>query len=78
MNDEISRREGELNEAALDQVSGGFTLSDRPRDRAFQICGECRTFGSRRAKCSGGPEQLTQYQEEHGNIPGYSSCPFRS
>ena len=75
MNDGINRNESELNERALDQVSGGFALHDDPRSRAHDICTSCRIKGG--AHCTGNAQMLAEYMEQHGNIDGYYGCPYR-
>lgn len=76
MSEEIKNPGTEMNEATLEGASGGFAISQDPYDRAQEICCDCLINRSA-AKCSGGPVHLGKYQEEHGNIASYTSCPFR-
>lgn len=77
MNEEINRREAELNDAALSGVSGGAS-DDSDRRRAEVICGSCpaKSQGNSPFRCEGGAAALAEYIERNGALRTWDECPF--
>lgn len=73
MGKENKRPGMELNDAALENVSGG----NNNYALAVNICNACYTNDRRRyGECSQHAPGLDNYMQKNGAISGYKSCPF--
>lgn len=63
----------ELNDQALENVSGGF--SEDILWMAKETCGKCTSRESR--FCTGSVEMLAEHIQWHGPLVSYGKCPFR-
>lgn len=73
MNEEMNRREAELNEAALTGVSGGGNGS-AALGAALKVCLGCSCI----AKCSHREKGLAEYLQNNGidSVTSTALCPF--
>ena len=76
MNEEMNGREPELNERALEQVSGG--ASDNPELQATRVCRACPVTLGHGGQCDGGEAELVRYLRKNGvdSVRAYKQCPF--
>ena len=75
MNDGINRNDSELNERALEQVSGG---NDDPFLQAKEVCSGCSVTFASRGQCDGGRTELMYYLRRNGvdSVQDFRQCPF--
>ena len=73
MSEEIKRPGTEMNDAALEGVSGGLSAYEY---RAEVLCGECPRFKKNCGTHSSRWSELVKYMEAHGYVNSYSKCPF--
>ena len=73
MNEEIMRRKAELNDQALENVSGG--VNEKLLQKAAQICGACQYRIIK--TCNVPAEDLARYMQNEHTVSKWIYCPFQ-